>query len=68
MPRLYTHTIVDTLPDNALKVSEYAKNQGYTTPYIYELIRKVRENAIDKNKAGFEVVTFQGINFIIPLT
>lgn len=68
MPRLYNYTIVDTLPDNAVKVSEYAKQQGYTYPYIYELLRKVRNNEIEKSKAGFDMVTFQGINFIIPLT
>ena len=50
---------VDTLPHDAMKVSDYAKNiANYTTPYIYELIRK--------GKNTFTIVDFQGINFIIP--
>lgn len=68
MPRLYNYTIVDTLPDNAVKVSEYAKQRGFTYPYIYEQFRKVRENVLTTSQVGFEIVTFQGINFIIPLT
>lgn len=58
MPRLHKYREVKKLPDNALTVSQYAKERGCTTPYIYELVKK--------GKAEFELVTFKGINFIIP--
>lgn len=51
---------VSKLPDNALTVAQYAKDRECTTPYIYELVRK--------QKNDFEIVIFKGINFIIPLT
>lgn len=49
---------VTQLPAAALKVSEYARQRGCTTAYVYELIRN--------NKNDFKIVEFQGINFIIP--
>ena len=52
---------VDTLPDSAITVKEYADQRGFNTSYIYELIRN------HKNK-DFEIVVFRGYNFIIPLT
>ncbi len=58
MPRLYTYTIVDILPANAVKVSDYAKQRGCTTSLIY--------HEIQRNKANFTIIQFQNINFIIP--
>lgn len=48
---------VEQLPANALTVAKYASLRGCTTPYIYELVRK--------GKADFEIVVFQGINFVV---
>lgn len=45
------------LPENALRVSEYAKLRECNTSYLYELIRN--------GKADFEIVVFKGINFVI---
>lgn len=45
------------LPENALRVSEYASLRGCNTSYLYELIRK--------QKADFDIVVFKGINFVI---
>ena len=60
MPRLYNYTIVDKLPENAIKVSEYAKKRGCSTSLIY--------HEISRNKAQFEIIQFQNINFIVPLS
>ena len=68
MPRLYQHIEVNQLPVNAVKVSQYAKDRGVSYTYIYELSRKVREGLISEQDAGFQLITFQSINFIIPLT
>jgi hypothetical protein len=57
MPRLHDYKIVRELPKGAIKVSDYAKQRGCHHSLIYhELKRK---------KANFEIVNFQGINFII---
>ncbi len=53
------YTSVDTLPINAIKVSEFAKNWPCNTSYIYKLVKERKNNT-------FEIVDFQGINFIIP--
>ncbi len=60
MPRLYNYTIVEILPLNAIKVSEYARQRGCTTSLIY--------HEISRKKANFEIIQFQSINFIIPLS
>lgn len=51
---------VKKLSKNAMTVSDYAAKRGCNTSYIYKLIR------LGKN--DFKIVTFQTINFIIPLT
>ncbi len=68
MPRLYDHEAVEQLPVNAVKVSQYAKDRNVSYTYIYELARKIRNNQISEQQAGFKLITFQSINFIIPLT
>jgi len=54
------YRIVPELPASAMTVAAYCEERGCTNPYIYELFRK--------HKADFEIVIFQGINFVIPLT
>lgn len=49
---------VDSLPPNAMTVKEYAIRKEVTTSYIYKLIKE--------EKATFDIVVFQTINFIIP--
>ena len=51
---------VSKLPSNALTVSDYAKAQGFTTNYIYNLIKT------GKHIERFDIVVFQSFNFIIP--
>lgn len=53
------YEVVTSLPDNALSVPNYAKLHGHTTQYIY--------NMIQKGKANFKIVVYQGFNFVIPL-
>lgn len=58
------YRIVDDLPQNAMRVSEYAairpssKGTGCNTSYLYELVRKGKN--ID-----FEIVVYKGINFVL---
>lgn len=54
------YRILIDLPDYAMKISDYAESKGWKqTSYIYELWRN--------NKAkDFEIVSFKGINFILP--
>lgn len=61
MPRLYQYRKVDKLPDNAVKVKDYAVNvRQCSTSLIY--------HEVQRNKANFEIIQFQGINFIVPLS
>lgn len=55
------YTEVTKLPASALTVAEYAKQSGFTTNYIYNLLKK------GKNKGRFNVVIFQSFNFIVPI-
>lgn len=55
------YRIVDKLPDNAVKVSEYAKLRGCADhSLIYHWLRR------KSDKATYEIVVFQGFNFVIP--
>ena len=47
---------VNQLPSNAIKVRTYAENVGYTVAYIYKL----------QSQGKVKIVTFAGINFVIP--
>lgn len=51
---------VKRLPVNAVTVAEYASQQGFTTNYVYNLIRD------NKHLDKFDIVVFQSFNFIIP--
>ena len=59
MPRLYEYTIINQLPPGAVTVSQYAKGKGCVTSYIYHLIKR--------GKADFNIVVFQGINFVVTV-
>lgn len=51
---------VSKLPDNALKVSEYARYRGFKD---HSLVY----HRITRGKADYEIVIFQGFNFVIPI-
>lgn len=53
------HKTVDNLPNDAMLVSEFCKIKGYTTSYLYKLVR------LGKN-FDFDIVIFKDINFVIP--
>lgn len=52
------YRIVDDLPVDALRVSDYAAERNCNTSYIYELIRKGKNS-------DFEIVIYKGINFVL---
>ena len=54
------YRVVESLPVNAVKVSQYAAEWPCNTSYIYKLVSE------KKNIGKFEIVDFQGINFVIP--
>lgn len=63
--RRNTYRIVDTLPNDAMRVSDYAAQRinalgdiGCNTSYIYELVRKHKNT-------DFEIVVYKGINFVL---
>lgn len=63
--RKYQYREMNKLPSTAMTVSQYANSiMNCNTSYIYELVRKSKEGKI----IDFEIVTFKGINFVIPLT
>ncbi len=49
---------VTELPPAAKTVQNYADDNNISTAYVYKLLRE------KKNK--FQIVIFQGVNFIIP--
>ena len=51
---------VSKLPASALTVAQYAKNKGFTTNYVYNMVR------LNKYVDKFDIVVFQSFNFIIP--
>lgn len=50
---------VDQLPVNAMTVQSYADSRGWKAHNIYMRLKR--------NNADFEIVLFQGINFVIPI-
>lgn len=65
MARIHDYEQVSELPKGALKFSIYAKERGFTTNYLYGLIRNVREGKKSWSDIGFEVILFQGGNWIV---
>ena len=51
---------VNQLPNGAMSVRGYADVIDCTTSYIYKLVKS------GKNLGRFEMVLFQGANFVIP--
>lgn len=62
MARIYDnrYRTVSKLPDNAVKVSEYAKLIGLRDHSL--IYHRLRRNV----SVNYEIVVFQGINFVIP--
>ena len=54
---------VDKLPDNALTPKKYAEQNDISHQLIYIRLKRARENGLI---VDFEIVTYQGINFVIP--
>lgn len=54
------YEVVEALPNDAMRVSEYAAQWPCNTSYIYEMVRKGKNNS-------FKIVIYKGINFVIPL-
>ena len=52
------YPIIDVLPTNAVKVSEYARDNNITVAWVY--IKFTR------GLAQYSIRQFQGINFILP--
>ena len=48
---------VDRLPENAVSVKLFADSKGYSTSYVYKLIKL--------GKAPFDIVVWQGINWVV---
>ena len=56
---------VDTLPNNALKVSAYAESIGQKNP-PYICVVYDRYLSGKGSKPPFNIVNWQGFNFVIP--
>jgi hypothetical protein len=53
---------VKELPKGAMSVKQYANLRGCSTAYIYKIWRNSRGV---NNGENFEIVEFQGLNFIL---
>ncbi len=51
---------VSTLPKGAMTVKEYADSNDISQSLVYK--------RIERKKADFQIVVFQTINFVVPLT
>ena len=54
---------VHELPGTAQKVSTFARSQGWQVGYVYVKYLRSLEGKADVN---YNIVRFQGINFVIP--
>jgi hypothetical protein len=59
------YTKVDKIPDNAVKVSIYAEQIGQQNP-AYICVRYDRYLSGKGSKPPYEIVNWQGFNFVIP--
>lgn len=58
---------VNTLPDNAIKVSLYAEKIGQKNPpYICVRYDRYLDNPTKNAKPPYTIVNWQGTNFVIP--
>jgi hypothetical protein len=46
---------VEKLPDNACKISSYAKDRQISVAYVYKLYKQGK----------IEIIDFQGLNFVL---
>jgi hypothetical protein len=67
---------VETLPNEAILVDEYAKKKDISTSYIYNTWKRNVTPEQEKeegnpqeamNKIVFEIVLFKGMNFVLPI-
>lgn len=56
---------VDSLPDNAIKVSSFAESIGQRNP-SYISVMYDRYLAGNGSYPGYHIVNWQGFNFVIP--
>ncbi len=63
--KAYKYEKVDTLPKNAVKVSNYAASIGQNNP-AYICIAYDRFLAGKGSNPGYSIVNWQDINFVIP--
>lgn len=54
-----------TLPEGAVSVAKYAEDRGCNTSNIYKLWRE--KKGVNR-KENFEIVEFQGLNFVLAGT
>lgn len=59
------YTKVETLPDNAVTVSTYAKQIGQANP-PYICVMYDRYLAGKGKNPSFKIVNWQGFNFVVP--
>ena len=62
--RLNTYRELDTLPNEAMTVNEYAIQCNCNTSYIYKLWKEHKQKA---KAIHFEIVIIRNINFVIPV-
>lgn len=55
--------IINELPATAVVVSEYARKTGYAIGYVYIKYQRSLEG---KATVDYKIVSFQGVNFVIP--
>jgi len=65
MNRKNNYRQVKQLPKSALSVPSYAVSINTRESYVYRLWR---QHVDDGKEISFEIVTFQGYNFVIPKT
>jgi hypothetical protein len=65
MKRRNKYRKVEELPKGALAVPAYAKSLKVKEPYIYKLWRL---HVKEEKQINFEIVLYQGYNFVIPKT
>lgn len=52
---------VERLPENARTVKLYAQDIGVEPAYVYVKYQRAKGEGI-----GYDIVNFQGVNFVIP--
>lgn len=55
--------VIDNLPSNAVTIRQYAEDTGVAVGYVYIKYQRSLEG---KATTNYKVVSFQGINFVIP--